>query len=155
MRRRCERGFTLPELIAVMVIIGVLAVVAMPKFDVALNLRADTYRDQIVAALRYAHSSAASHRRLVCASVGSNAVNLGIAAANPASACSATLPGVDGGAAASSSASTSSVSPAGTLYFQPSGRVTSDAAGVSAGLWRISVSGASAITLTGETGHVE
>jgi hypothetical protein len=49
----------------------------------------------------------------------------------------------------------SSLTPAGTIYFQPSGRVTSDAAGVDAGQWRITVSGSSAVVLTGETGHVE
>lgn len=155
---RCppSRGFTLPELIAVMVIIGVLAVAVMPKFDVAVNLRADTYRDQVVAALRLAGSHAASHRRLVCASVGTGSVSLSIAAANPATACSSALPGAGGGATATAAGnSTSSISPAGTLYFQPSGRITGDAAGVSAGSWTISIGGATAITVTGETGHVE
>jgi prepilin-type N-terminal cleavage/methylation domain-containing protein len=154
------RGFTLPELVAVMVIAGVLAAVALPRLNVALNLRADTYHDQIVAALRLAGASAVSHRRLVCAAVGSSTVTLAIAAANPASSCSTALPGVatgaGGGAAAfSSGGSTSSVAPAGTLFFQPSGRISRDGAGLSAGSWSISVSGSTSIAVVGETGHVE
>jgi Tfp pilus assembly protein FimT len=143
-----------------MVIAGVLAAVALPHLDGALNLRADTYRDQIVAALRLAGASAVSHRRLVCATVGATTVTLAIAAANPAGSCSAALPGVAGGAAGgaaafSSGGSTSSVTPAGMLYFQPSGRITSDGAGLNAGTWTIRVSGAGAIGVMGETGHVE
>jgi prepilin-type N-terminal cleavage/methylation domain-containing protein len=156
--RPCPRGFTLPELVAVLVIAGVLAAVAMPRLDGALNLRADTYRDQVIAALRYAGTSAVSHRRLVCASVATTTVTLTVAAIHPATSCSAVLPGVaDGGAAAAQGrgGTSSTVTPAGTIYFQPSGRVTLDGAGASAGQWRIDVSGSTAIVLTGETGHVE
>ncbi len=154
--RSSERGFTLPELIAVLLVAAVLAVTVMPKFDGALSLRNDTWRDEVVAALRTAHQTAVSHRRLVCASVSGSSVTLSIAAANPASACSASLPGPDGAAAytTSSGGTTASVSPAGTLYFQPSGRVTSDGAGSTVSSRTIAISGTSAITVVGETGHV-
>jgi prepilin-type N-terminal cleavage/methylation domain-containing protein len=157
---QASRGFTVPELVAVLVIAAVLAAVAMPRLDLALNLRADTYRDQIVAALRYAASSAISHRRLVCATVSASSVTLSLAPSNPASGCTAALPGVasgagGGAAAVSSGGSTSALAPPGTIYFQPSGRVTSDGAGMTAGLWTLSVSGTSPISLIGETGHVE
>jgi prepilin-type N-terminal cleavage/methylation domain-containing protein len=151
-------GFTLPELVAVLVITGVLAAVAMPRLDSALNLRSEPYRDQIVAALRYAGAVAISHRRLVCASVGPASVTLTIAATNPASSCSAALPGVASGAGAaatSAAGAISSITPAGTVYLQPSGRMTSDGAGNTPGLWTLGVAGSSAITLIGETGHVE
>lgn len=154
--RSSERGFTLPELIAVLLVAAVLAVTVMPKLDGALSLRNDTWRDEVVAALRTAHQTAVSHRRLVCASVSGSSITLSIAAANPASACSASLPGPDGAAAytTSSAGTTASVSPAGTLYFQPSGRVTSDGAGSTVSSRTISISGTSAITVVGETGHV-
>ena len=42
------------ELIAILILVGVLAVVAMPKLDVAVSLRNDTARDEVLAALRYA-----------------------------------------------------------------------------------------------------
>ena len=141
-----ERGFTLPELVAVLVIVGVLAVVALPKFDAGLSLRSDAWRDEVVAALRTARQTAVSHRRLVCASVAGSSVTLSIAPANPATACGAALPGPGG---------TAAVSPAGVLYFQPSGRVTSDGAGSTTSDRSIAISGTGdPITVVGETGHV-
>lgn len=154
--RSSERGFTLPELVAVLVVIGVLAVVALPKFDAALAIRNDGWHDEVVSALRHARQTAVSHRRLVCASVGTNSVTLTIAAANPATACTASLPGPDGAAAyTSSSVASASISPGGTMYFQPNGRVTSDGAGATASSRTIAISGSDTISVIGETGHVE
>lgn len=149
------RGFTMPELIAVILIISVLAVVALPRLDAALLLRTDTTRDQVVSALRLAQHTAVSHRRLVCAQIASQSVTLQIAPAQPATSCSATLAGPVGAAQVVSQGTTSTLSPAGTLYFQPSGRITSDGAGVTAGQWQVAISGGTAITVTGETGHVD
>ena len=152
-----QRGFTLPELIAVIVVISILSATALPKLQGALSFRDDGWHDQVVAALRYAQKSAVSHRRLVCADVSGSAVTLTIASANPASTCSASLPGVDGGTASASSggANSASVSPAGSFYFQPSGRVTTDGAGVTAAARTIAISGQTNIVVTGETGRVD
>ncbi|MEW6703930.1 MAG: prepilin-type N-terminal cleavage/methylation domain-containing protein [Pseudomonadota bacterium] len=151
-----EHGFTLPELVAVLIVVGVLAAVAMPRFEAALAIRDDGWHDEVVSALRHARQTAVSHRRLVCATVAGNSVSLGIAATNPASACSVALNGPDGNAPYATSAhGSASVSPAGTMYFQPSGRVTSDGAGTSASSRSITVSGSDTITVIGETGHVE
>ncbi|MFO1339333.1 MAG: type II secretion system protein [Burkholderiaceae bacterium] len=151
-----ERGFTLVELIAVLLMAGVLAVVAMPKLDGALALRNDTARDEVLSALRYAGATAQSHRRLVCADVGSSAVTLRIASTRPASACDSTLAGPDGSASYTTNAGGASfgVSPAGTLYFQPNGRVTSDGAGSTASARTVTVSGTGSISVSGETGFV-
>ena len=153
-----ERGFTLPELIAVILLISILSATALPKFQGALGFRDDAWRDQVVAALRYAHKTAISHRRLVCADVAAGTVTLSIASANPASVCSAALPGIDGGSASADSrgaAAAASVSPAGPLYFQPSGRVTTDGAGSSAVARTIAIAGQGNIVLVGETGRVD
>ena len=152
-----ERGFTLPELIAVLLLVGILAATAVPKMQGALSFRDDGWRDQVVAALHYAHKIAIGHRRLVCASVGGAGVTLSIAGANPATSCGNALPGLDGGALAADSkgGATPSVSPAGTLYFQPSGRVSTDGAGSSAATRTITIAGQAPIVLVGETGHVE
>ena len=48
-----------------------------------------------------------------------------------------------------------SQSPAGTLYFQPDGRITSDGAGSSAANTTISIAGEPDLLVVGETGHVE
>lgn len=156
-RAGSERGFTLPELIAVLLLTGILAATAMPRLQGTLSFRDDGWRDQVVAALHYAHKSAVSHRRLVCASVAAAGVTLSIASANPATSCSASLPGLDGQvlAANSKGGAAASISPAGTIYFQPSGRVSTDGAGSSAATRTISIVGQANIVLVGETGHVE
>jgi len=151
-----QRGFTLPELVAVLMIVAVLAAVALPKLDVGLAMRNDTWHDEVVAALRNARQTAVSHRRLVCAVVGSTSVTLTIAAANPATTCSASLTGPGGSAAfTSTTATTATLSPAGTMYFQPTGRVTSDGAGSTTSDRSIAIAGSTAISVVGETGHVE
>jgi len=154
--RSSEPGFTTVELVAVMVLMGVLAVVALPRLEGALSMRGDGWRDQVLAALRHAQSTAQSHRRLVCASVATGAVTLTIASANPASSCASALPGPDGDAryAHDSRAIATSVSPAGALYFQPNGRVTSDGAGSTAADRSIAIDGQDPVTIVGETGLV-
>jgi MSHA pilin protein MshC len=152
-----SRGFTLPELVMVLVLVGVLAGVALPKLDAALTLRSAAWRDQVVAALRQARGTAISHRRLVCVDVATGSVQLIIAATHPASACVTPLPGPDGNAAFArdAAAASTTVAPAGTLYFQPTGRVTRDGAGTLVADRTVAVVGEDAIVVIGETGHVE
>lgn len=159
MRAMCSdrpRGFTLPELVSVLLLISVLAAVVLPRFDGALLLRNDAWRDEVLAALRSAHQTALSHRRLVCADIAATEVRLRIAAANPASACNSVLAGPDGALAATSIArgTSASVAPAGPLYFQPSGRITSDGAGLWAASRTFTIAGADDIVVIGETGLV-
>lgn len=151
-----QRGFTLIELIAILILAGVLAVVVLPKFDSAIGMRSDTARDEVLSALRYAGQTASSHRRLVCANVGSNAVTLTIAANRPASTCGTTLTGPTGSAnyTANAGGATFAVSPTGTMYFQPDGRVTSDGAGTTPSSRTLTVSGAPSISIGGQTGLV-
>lgn len=149
-------GFTLIELIGVLLLVSVLAVMVVPRMQGALSLRDDALRDEVVAALRHAHQTATSHRRLVCATVSSVAITLTIAATNPATACTAALPGPDGSASYTRNAAGTAmaVAPAGTLYFQPGGRITSDGAGTLPSSRTFAINGVADITLVGETGHV-
>ena len=144
------------ELIAVLLLVGVLAVVAMPRLDAALALRGAAWRDQVQAAALQARSLATGHRRLVCLTVTTGAVNLAIASANPASSCNTTLTGPDGDArwAVDTQALAVSVSPGGTLHFQPDGRITSDGAGLTAVNASVAIAGEAALQITGETGLV-
>lgn len=163
MRRMCtdrgpQRGFTMTELIIIMVLVGILAVTVMPRLQATVGLRDDSWRDGVVSALRYAQKTAVSHRRLVCATVADTTVTLRIAAANPATDCDQALTSPTGTAAFATSdnpAMLTAVSPAGVLYFQPDGRVTTTGAGTTASNRTISMTGVSAVTIRGETGHVE
>jgi MSHA pilin protein MshC len=147
------------ELVMVLILVGVLSAVALPKFGAVLEGRNDNWRDSLLAGLRYAAKSAVSHRRLVCASVANTQLTLTVASANPASSCDTNLsgPGTNGVFATSTnSTSTTIVSPAGVIYFQPDGRATSDGAGLTSASRTITTSGASLnLTVIGETGHVE
>mgnify|MGYP000875657481 CR=1 FL=1 len=153
---RPARGFTMVELIAVMLLVGVLAVVAVPKLNGVLGVRGTAWRDQVQAALLQARSLATGHRRLVCVAVATGEVRLSIASTNPASSCNTTLPGPDGDArwAVDAQSLAVTVTPAGTLYLQPDGRITSDGAGASAVNASVAIAGETALQVTGETGHV-
>lgn len=155
---RLQRGFTLTELIVIIVLVGVLGASVLPKLQATVALRDDAWRDALLGAIRYAQKTAVSHRRLVCVSVDNTSVTLSIASSNPASSCNLSLTGPTGNAAFASSDNTAmltSVSPAGVLFFQPDGRVTSDGAGTTATDRTISLSGTSSIVVRGETGHVQ
>lgn len=154
------RGFTLVELITVLVVLGVLAVAVLPRLNDVSDIQAMGFHDEVVSALRHAQKTAVSHRRLVCASFGSGTVTLTVASTNPASGCgAATLNGPKGGSAYATSPDPSAVSasatPAGPIYFQPSGKIT-NAAGTATD-YLVTVSGltGNTITLVGNTGYVD
>lgn len=150
-------GFTLVELVTVLLLVAVLAAVAVPRMDGMMGLPGAAWRDQVLAGLLQARSLAQGHRRLVCVAVASGELRLTQAAANPASSCSTALNGPTGDArwAVDSQALAVTLSPPGTLYFQPDGRVTSDGAGATPVNVTITVSGEPNLSITGETGHVQ
>jgi len=49
---KSQRGFTLVELITVIILIGILAVNVLPKFDGTASYEAHTHRAQLISALR-------------------------------------------------------------------------------------------------------
>lgn len=156
--RNGEAGFTMLELVTIMVVVGVLAVVALPRLDSSQTFRELAFHDDVVTALRYAQKSAVSHRRVVCATIGPGTVVLTMAAANPAANCGLALAGADGRSPAAQSpyanVTLASV-PAGPLFFQPSGDVTSDLAGFAPVNFSLTVTGQDAISVVGTTGYVQ
>lgn len=156
-RRRGSAGFTMPELVIVMVVSGILAAYAVPKMSGILGIRDDNWRDEVVTALRYAQKSAVARRRLVCVDIAATTVTIKAAVANPAVACTVDVTGPDGAvpfATAGNSSAATAVAPPGTIFFQPDGRVTSDGTGATAATRTVSMSAVSSVTVYGETGHV-
>jgi len=75
-----QSGFTLIELIMVIVIIGVLAMVAAPRIFNSNDFYARGFHDETMALLRYAQKTAIAQRRTVCVAFASSSVTLTMAA---------------------------------------------------------------------------
>jgi MSHA pilin protein MshC len=141
-----------------MIMLGILAVFAMPNLDVARGFDATGFRDRVAASLRYAQKSAVARRRMVCATVAPDSLTLNAAASFGAGVCANAMAGPDGltpAATAPSATVTLTSVPAGPLYFQPSGAVTSDAAGTAPTNFALTVTGQAVITVNGATGYVD
>jgi MSHA pilin protein MshC len=81
---RTQRGFTMAELIIVMVITGVLAAVAVPRMLDTDQLSARGARDLVGSAIRYAQKSAIAMRHNVCVDITATQVNVRYANASGA-----------------------------------------------------------------------
>ena len=89
---RNQHGFTLVELVMVMIIVGILAVFAAPRFFDADIFKSRGFADQVQASLRYAQKVAIAQRRNVCVELTANDITLKIASAGgAASACDTNL----------------------------------------------------------------
>ncbi|MBK6677958.1 MAG: prepilin-type N-terminal cleavage/methylation domain-containing protein [Rhodocyclaceae bacterium] len=156
--RVIARGFTLVELIAVLILLGILSFVALPRLQQTAGFDQLGFHDRVGAALRFAQKSAVAQRRLVCATVAPDRLALSVATAFGDVACANPMAGPAGAnpaALAPSAATTLSAAPAGPLYFQPSGTVTSDGAGANPTDFVLSVTGQAPITVRGVTGLVD
>ena len=151
--RAGARGFTLLELILILVMVGTLAVFVLPRLN-SNSVSGGVFRDQVASTLRHAQKTATSHRRLVCAGISPATLSLRIATSQGALSCNQALPLADGGATLQSKNGSTNIAPAPlTLYFKPDGRV-----GLSAGSGTnndvvLSVGGLQ-VEIVGETGHV-
>jgi len=149
MSAQAERGFTLVELIVTMIVVGILAVVVIPRFADQAGFDARGFRDGTLSVLRYAQKSAVAQRRQVCVTFGAGTVTLRIAS-DWGGACNTDLTGPDGAAPYSIAAPATSgfVAQPADFSFRPSGDATAGQV--------INVTGmpASPITVVAATGHV-
>lgn len=155
---RRPRGFTLVELVVTMIVVGILAVVVVPKFSLLSGFDEVGYRDKVKATIEFARKAAVAQRRFSCVSVSTNDLLLTIdqnipeayVAGCPANSLS--LPTTDN--RCSPSASNKICAPNGvalagppSLQFSPLGRPSA------AGTYTINGT-AWTITVEAETGYV-
>lgn len=135
---RRQRGFTMVELVTVIVLIGALAAIGIPRLMGSNTTATLVFGEQVVNAVRHAHKTAIARRRLVCLTLAGGSVTLRIRQSPgvPAAGVACTL-----GAGVSdteyNSGNESTVAGRGSfegataiaLFFQPDGNITRDAAG--------------------------
>lgn len=147
-----QRGFTIIELIVVIVLLGILSATVLPRLTGSSEFRAVQLRDEVVAALRFAQKTAVSHRRNVCISTAGNTLSLQIADQHPANGCNQDLAVPGGSATVSVTGVSLTVAPStpATLVIEPSGRIDS-----TADRYVFTIGSEYTLTLWAETGHVE
>lgn len=153
-----QAGFTLIELIMVIVMLGVLAVFAAPRILNTGDFYARGFHDETQAYLRYAQKTAIAQRRTICVTFTSTSVSLGIASAeatpNCATAGTLTGPKGDSPPTVNARSGVSYVSPPTSFNFDGLGQPIT-AAGSAQATQVIQVSGVSkSITVETATGYV-
>ncbi len=91
-----QQGFTLVELITIIVILGILAAIAAPRFFDHDEFDSQGFYDQVISTLRYAQKTAIAQRRFVCVEFTANTVKLTYDPVAPsATHTAAACPGTD------------------------------------------------------------
>lgn len=144
---RKTRGFTIVELIMVMIIAGILAAVAATRFFSASDFQSRGFADQVQSTLRYAQKEAIAQHRFVCVAFPtSNSIALTI---NTTATCPGNnLASLDGSPTTSIVANPASITFAGTpsgFYFDALGKPS---------LGQVITISAYNITIEAETGYV-
>lgn len=158
-----QSGFTLIELIVVMLLVGIVAIFAAPRILSSSDIDAYGFHNETLAYLRYAQKTAIAQRRTVCVGFSASSVTLSVSSLPATYSCSTpgTLVGPKGesgtvvlNAHSGVSFSTSSLPTA--FYFDGLGQpITVAGTGAAQSTQTFQVSGVSrTITVEATTGYV-
>lgn len=89
---RLHRGFTLVELITTMIVLGILAAYAIPKFGGRHGFESRGFADQLLALLQDARRTAISQHRIICVSASGSSVTVTRAAKATDATCDGAMP---------------------------------------------------------------
>ncbi len=148
---QAQFGFTVLELVVVMVVIGILSVVVLPRLDVLDGFDQLGYRDRVKATLEYARKSAVAQRRNVRVQINSSVTTVTVEQATPegdvgtpGSYAALNLPG----------SNTNTFNPPSGVTLTPNVTLTFDPLGKPSAAATLTVSGSGNITVEAETGYV-
>jgi len=146
-------GFTLIELVSVMMVLGILAVVALPRMFDSQGFQTRGFHDGVMGALRLAQKSAIAERRTACVAFTANSVSLTMRSAAGDTACAYAIGagevGLGGGGAVYVLQSQGGISFSGvpaSFNFSPLGATSAAVA--------IQIPGESVISVEPQTGYV-
>lgn len=147
------RGFTLIELIMVLVLLGILAAYAAPRIFNRAGFDARGMEDMTMAYLRYAQKTAIAQRRTVCLTFTSSGMSLQLANSEANFACVTPLNGPDGKPALTGTGYASQ--PAANFSFDGLGQPVNAAGAALGAAQTFTVTGGSrTITVEAATGYV-
>ncbi|OON59147.1 hypothetical protein B0920_24835 [Massilia sp. KIM] len=160
-----QHGFTFVELITVIILIGVLAAIGVPRLMGENTTAATVFGDQVTSALRQAQKTAVARRRVVCATLEAGGVRLRLRQqptrpldAEGAGACGLQLAGVADNQFDSTDTAVSMSARFQVLYFHPNGTISTTPSGSALAFESVEIrmSGATrrTIKLQGSTGYV-
>lgn len=90
--KKCTAGFTLLEMIVVIVLIGILSIAIVPRMTATQSINNRGFSDQLKAAVEFARKSAVASRRNVCVTFSAALITLNRApVAGSAAACTVAL----------------------------------------------------------------
>ena len=151
-------GFTLVELVVVIIVVSILAVVAIPRLNTHTFDTVGFYQE-VLSSVRYAQKEAVAKRRVVCVTLGASSVTIKFANIAGSSACNTDLVSPRGVSpftvTAASGVLLSSAPATGSFFFDALGRPY-DAAGTSSPQRTISITGdgTQSFVIEAETGYV-